>query len=175
MVVANLIRDGAPFVYAYYDGIDSIAHETGLGERYDAEVAATDRLVADLLARLPKSAALAITSDHGQVEVRTAPIHLDEEVMAEVTGLSGEGRFRWLHTAHGATQRVARRATDHYGDVAWVRTVSELAEEGFFGGPLSADFLSRLGDVALQWREPRSRSPIRPTRATSASSRGTAR
>ena len=43
-------RRGEPFVYAYYDGIDKVAHEYGLGEHYDAELAAADRLVADMLA-----------------------------------------------------------------------------------------------------------------------------
>jgi hypothetical protein len=29
---------GEPFVYAYYDGIDKVAHEYGLGDHYDAEL-----------------------------------------------------------------------------------------------------------------------------------------
>ena len=32
----------APFVYAYYDGIDKIAHDKGLGEHYRAELRAAD-------------------------------------------------------------------------------------------------------------------------------------
>jgi len=154
VIAADLVRSGAAFVYAYYDGIDSIAHETGLGERYEAELAATDRMVADLIDRLPAGAALAITSDHGQVEVRSGPIRLDDEVMAEVEGLSGEGRFRWLHVRDGATERVAKRAAERYGDVAWVRTVDELVDGGFFGGHLPDAFLNRLGRVALMAKAP---------------------
>ena len=67
--VRRLLAAGEPFVYAYYDGIDKIAHEYGLGEHYDAEVAAADRLVADVAAVLPPGAALLVTADHGQVEV----------------------------------------------------------------------------------------------------------
>ena len=51
--VRRAIAAGEPFVYAYYDGIDKIAHEFGFGEHYDAELAAVDRMVADLLPMLP--------------------------------------------------------------------------------------------------------------------------
>ena len=36
--VGRLLRQGEPFVYAYYDGIDKVAHASGLGELYDAEL-----------------------------------------------------------------------------------------------------------------------------------------
>ena len=42
-------RAGEPFVYAYYDGVDKIAHVRGFGEYYDAELIALDRMVGDLL------------------------------------------------------------------------------------------------------------------------------
>jgi predicted AlkP superfamily pyrophosphatase or phosphodiesterase len=46
--VRNLLRGGEPFVYAYYDGVDKVAHEYGLADHYDAELVEADRLVADL-------------------------------------------------------------------------------------------------------------------------------
>ena len=46
---ARLLRAGEPFVYAYYEGIDKVAHEYGLGDHYDAELAYVDRLVGDLI------------------------------------------------------------------------------------------------------------------------------
>ena len=60
---------GEPFVYAYYEGIDKVAHEYGLGEFYDAELPSADRIVADLIEVLPAGAVLVVTSDHGQVDV----------------------------------------------------------------------------------------------------------
>ena len=51
--VRRLLGAGEPFVYAYYDGVDKVAHEYGLGDHYDAEVAFADRLVADVLSVLP--------------------------------------------------------------------------------------------------------------------------
>ena len=40
-------------MHAYYPGVDKIAHERGFGEFYDAELACADRMVDDLLNRLP--------------------------------------------------------------------------------------------------------------------------
>ena len=54
--VAELARRGEPFIYAYYEGIDKVAHEYGLGPVYDAELQAADRLVGDLLSALPAGA-----------------------------------------------------------------------------------------------------------------------
>ncbi len=47
--VRRLLATGETFVYAYYDGLDKVAHEHGLGDHYLQELAAVDRLVADLL------------------------------------------------------------------------------------------------------------------------------
>ena len=63
------VEAGERFVYAYYDGIDKIAHERGFGPFYDAELRSADRLVADVLESLPTDTALLVTADHGQVHV----------------------------------------------------------------------------------------------------------
>ncbi|HVE47045.1 MAG TPA: alkaline phosphatase family protein [Acidimicrobiales bacterium] len=152
--VAQLLEAGEPFVYAYYDGIDKVAHEKGFGPYYDAEVTAADRLVGDLVAVLPPGAALLVTSDHGQVQVDAEPIPVAPELMADVSLLSGEGRFRWLHTEPGTTARVAAGAQQRYGHLAWVRTREEMVDEGWLGGPLSPEFERRLGDVAIVPFEP---------------------
>jgi len=150
-LVAQVRRElaaGQPFVYAYYDGVDKVAHEFGLDDRYDAEVAAADRLVADLVSALPAGAALVVTSDHGQVDVGDAGVVLDPELAAATTMLSGEGRFRWLHAA-GDVLELAAHARALYGDRAWVRTREEAVAEGWFGGALSSAGEERLGDVAV--------------------------
>jgi hypothetical protein len=147
--VQRALAGGAPFVYAYYDGIDKVAHTEGLGECYEAELAAVDRLVEDLANRLPAGCGLAVTSDHGQVETDSPPLDLDPGLMEDVTGLSGEGRFRWLHVRDGAAERVAATARELYGGVAWVRTLAEIDDAGWFGRPLSDAFRRRVGDVAL--------------------------
>ena len=68
--VRSLVADGAPFVYAYYSGVDEVAHAYGLETQYyPAELAAADRLVGALLDALPDDVALVVTADHGQVQV----------------------------------------------------------------------------------------------------------
>src|SRR5207248_9542675 len=96
--VRRLLSAGEPFIYAYYDGIDRVAHEYGLDDRYDAEVAAADRLRSHLAALLPPGAGPVVTSDHGQVDVGRNLIGIDPELMAQTSLVSGEGRFRWLHS-----------------------------------------------------------------------------
>ncbi len=152
--VGSLLAERAPFVYAYYDGVDKVAHEFGLGSLYDAELVATDRLVADVIDVLPRGAALVVVADHGQVDVGDNVVPLGREV-AELTGLlSGEGRFRWLHARPGARDRLVEAARRCHADQAWVRTRDEAVAEGWFGGALSGEFEGRLGDVVLAAHEP---------------------
>ncbi len=120
--VRQLVTAGAPFVYAYYEGIDKVAHAQGLGEHYDDELRAVDRLVADVLDVLPVGTALVVTADHGQVDVGSSIAVLGPEIMRHVRLISGEGRFRWLHVSPGATADVTAAAGELYGDEAWVRT-----------------------------------------------------
>jgi predicted AlkP superfamily pyrophosphatase or phosphodiesterase len=152
--VRRLLREGEPFVYAYYDGLDKVAHERGLGEYFGQELRTVDRLVGDLIDALPAGAALAVTSDHGQVEVGTSARLPGPELLAAVELLSGEGRFRWLHARRGAIADVVKAAEEAHGDEAWVRTREQMIDEGWFGGPLSSEVASRLGDVALVARAP---------------------
>ena len=147
--VAQLLRDGEPFVYAYYDGVDRVAHQYGMGEHYGAELRTADRLVADVAETLPPGAVLLVTADHGQVDVGQAVVTLDSELAADLVLLSGEGRFRWLHARPGSTEHVATAARELYGHRAWVHTRDALEAAGWFGGPLSAAAAARLGDVAL--------------------------
>ncbi|HSH23546.1 MAG TPA: alkaline phosphatase family protein [Acidimicrobiales bacterium] len=152
--VRQLTRAGERFVYAYYDGIDKVAHEYGLGEYFDAELVAVDRLVADLMGVLPEGAALVVTSDHGQVQVGDALVPVHPEVMADVELLSGEGRFRWLHARPGAADDLAATARACHGDDAWVRSRREVLAEEWFGPKVSPAASARFGDVVLAAHRP---------------------
>ncbi len=147
--VRQLTAAGAPFVYAYYEGIDKVAHAEGLGPFYDDELRAADRLVGDVLEALPPGSVLIVTADHGQVEVGDSVELLGPEIMEAVTLISGEGRFRWLHVRPGAADDVAEMAAGLHGDVAWVRTKEQIVAEGWLGGVPSPEVSARLGDVAL--------------------------
>ncbi len=147
--VRELTAARAPFVYAYYEGIDKVAHAEGLGPYYDDELRAVDRLVGDVLEALPPGSVLVVTADHGQVEVGNSVELIGPEIMQATTLISGEGRFRWLHVRPGATTDVAATASALHGDVAWVRTKEQMIEEGWLGGVPSPEVSARLGDVAL--------------------------
>ncbi|HMD45175.1 MAG TPA: alkaline phosphatase family protein [Acidimicrobiales bacterium] len=152
--IARSLQDGTRFVYAYYDGIDRVAHARGLDEHYDAELRTADRLVADVLDVLPRGTALVVTADHGQVEVGPAVEVLGPDLMDAVTLISGEGRFRWLHCRPGAADDLAAAARARYGDVAWVLTLDEMLEAGWLGGRPVPAVAERLGAVALVPFEP---------------------
>ena len=152
--VRRLLADGEPFVYAYYDGVDKVAHEYGLTDHYEAELAAADRLVADLLAVLPAGAALVVTSDHGQVHVGESIEHIHADVMAHVSLLSGEGRFRWLHALPGHAADLFEAVRACHGPRAWVRTREQVVSEEWLGPKLSEVAAERLGDVALAAIDP---------------------
>jgi len=151
--VGRLLGEDEPFVYAYYDGIDKVAHGSGLGDLYDAELRAVDRLVADLVGELPPGAVLVVTADHGEIDVGQIEL-LGRDIMGMVHFMSGEGRFRWLHARPGAAGDLQDAAADRYGDTTWVMGRDQLIAEGLFGGPMSDDLLTRLGDVALLPRDP---------------------
>jgi hypothetical protein len=149
VIVGDLLRDGERFVYAYYDGVDKVAHERGFGPYFDAEVVAADRLVADTLAALPSGAALLVTADHGQVHVGERTVLLADEVGRLVHHQSGEGRFRWLHARRGAVADLLAVAQAAHGDVAWVVSRQQVLDEAWFGPVVSPPVQARLGDVAL--------------------------
>lgn len=148
----RLLLDGEPFVYAYYEGIDKVAHEYGLGEHYDAELRWADRLVADIREILPSDAVLAVTADHGQVDVGDNVIVPGDDILTHVAMQSGEGRFRWLHARPGHAALLAEAAASQ-AEVAWVVTREQVLDEGWFGPMMSPGVRARLGDVALVARE----------------------
>ncbi|MGH9076789.1 MAG: alkaline phosphatase family protein [Acidimicrobiales bacterium] len=152
--IRRLLREGQPFTYAYYEGIDKVAHISGFGEHYDAELVAADRLVADLAGLLGPGAALVVTGDHGQVEVGDRLSSLDPAVLDAAALVSGEARFRWLHAKPGRASELLDSAASAYGHEAWVAPADDLEAHGWFGGPLGSDVRHRLGDVAVVPHQP---------------------
>jgi hypothetical protein len=152
--VGHLLARGEPFIYSYYDGIDKVAHSNGLGDLYEAELRAVDRLVADIVAVLTPGSVLVVTADHGQIDVGARVELLGAKIMAGVKFLSGEGRFRWIHTQDGAAADLQDEAEGRYGQTTWVMSRDQVIDEGVFGGPLRDDLIPRLGEIALIPHEP---------------------
>jgi len=153
--VRRLIAEGEPLVYAYYDGVDAIAHAHGLHDGfYDAELQAVDQLVGALRDVLPEEATLLVTSDHGQV-------HVGPEGWLELTALqglfergSGDGRFRYLHASAGGAADLVAAATERFGSDAWVLSRAQLLDEGWLGPAPSPPARRRVGDVVLAAKGP---------------------
>jgi hypothetical protein len=154
VTVGQLLRAGEPLVYAYYDGIDKIAHERGFGPFYEAELRSADDIVEQVRAQLTDDAALLVTADHGQVDVGTNTRDLAADVAKLTRNLSGEGRFRWLHARPGAGDELLEAALASHGDVAWVMSRQELIDGGWFGSVVSPPIAARFGDVALITKAP---------------------
>jgi len=151
--IREQLEAGEKFVYAYYGGVDKIAHERGFGEFYEAELRAADRLVGDILGELPAGAVLMLTADHGQVQVGTNIVHPSEALLSHVALQSGEGRFRWLHAVRGGADDLFDAATEEFSDTGWVVTREQVVEEGWFGPTMARPIMNRLGDVAVLARE----------------------
>lgn len=147
--VGRLLRGSEPFVYAYYPGLDKVAHEYGLGEHYDAELRWIDHLVDRLVADLPPGGALVVVADHGQIHVGDNVVLVAGDVLANCSMQSGEGRFRWLHARPGRARALYEAASQHHSDDAWVVTRDEVLSQGWFGPVVRDAARSRLGDVAL--------------------------
>jgi hypothetical protein len=152
--VRHQLLAGERFVYAYYGGIDKIAHERGFGEFYDAELHRADQLVAAMLEALPPGAVLLVTADHGQVEVGGNIVYPSDELLSLVSVQSGEGRFRWLHARPRAADDLLDAAREEFGGTGWVYPRDQLIADGWFGPSVSPPVAQRLGDVAIVAREP---------------------
>lgn len=147
------LASGARFVYAYYPGVDTIAHEFGLHDAvYERELAFADRLVGDLLDTLPADAALLVTSDHGQVHLEPESWRELPELAPLVATQAGDGRFRSLHARPGAARELLDAARTVVGDDAWVRSRRELLDEGWIGPGATGSVPGRIGDVVLAAR-----------------------
>lgn len=151
----RLVAAGEGLVYAYYPGVDSVAHEFGLhDEFFTTELAFVDGLVGDLVSALPADVAVLVTSDHGQVHFGTGGWLELGDVADLVAMCSGDGRFRYLHAAPGATAELVAAARESFGHVAWVLEREELLENGWLGNDVARPTRRRVGDVVLAARDP---------------------
>jgi hypothetical protein len=151
----RLVLAGERFVYAYYPGVDEVAHAYGLhDEFYARELAAADALVGALLDVLPGDTALLVTADHGQVHLEAESWIDIDELHPMIAKQAGDGRFRHLHAQKGMGQDLLAAAHARYDDVAWVVSRRELLEAGWIGSGATGTLPGRIGDVVLAAREP---------------------
>jgi hypothetical protein len=151
--VRGAVSGGAPFVYAYYPGVDEVAHAFGLDDTFHpAELAAADALVGALLDALEPDVALVVTADHGQVQVGPDGWRSLGPLEALVDLHSGDGRFRYLHARKGAAGELLDAARAAHGGEAWVMSRDQLLDEGWLGPDPVPMVRRRVGDVVLAAR-----------------------
>jgi len=141
---------GRTLIYGYDPNVDSCGHIYGVGTpQWHRAVAEADHLVTMLLERLPRSSALVVTADHGQLNVPDTSrydLDADPRLRAGVDVVAGEARVRYLHTAPDARDDVIATWREVLGSSVVVIPRDQAVAEGWFG-PIPEAHLERIGDV----------------------------
>lgn len=155
-VAAGLRDEGCPTaVYTYDPVLDGAGHRHGPGsDAWRAALRRIDRIAARLAAVVPPDGLLAITADHGMVDLARPGcerIEISErpELATGVRFLAGEARARHVHAHPGKAGGVLSRWREALAEVAWVVSRAEAIDGGWFGPPdqLRAAVRERIGDV----------------------------
>jgi hypothetical protein len=136
-----------------YEGeLDSTGHAKGcLSWAWEHQLGVVDSFAQRLREALPPSTALLITADHGMVDVGPDQrVNVDErlDLLAGVSLLGGEARFRHLYCSSGAVDSVAAAWRAGLGERALVLTRDEAIGRGWFG-EVDPEVRPRLGDVVV--------------------------
>jgi Type I phosphodiesterase / nucleotide pyrophosphatase len=129
-------RGDRSVVYAYERELDHCGHVHGCSSTTWLEhLARIDVMCERLRAALPPQVTLIITADHGMIDIpadQRIVAEDDPALMAGLSALAGEGRFRQLYVDQELPRRVADRWRARLGEMAWVRTRDEAIDEGWF-------------------------------------------
>ena len=149
---------GKTYVYAYWEGLDTVSHKRTPGS--DEAMAELETLFYSLrlglLSRLEdkvlSKTVVIITGDHGQSFVKKENLIIANEDRRLMDLLSvpptGESRVSYLYTDD--PEGVARHIKDRYGDPYLVLRSSEAVRMGLFGsGEYHREFLHRIGKLVV--------------------------
>ena len=157
LTVSAAARGDRSLVYAYERELDHTGHVAGCeSAAWLAHLVRIDAMCERLRAALPDDVAMVITGDHGMVDVPSEQQIIAEDdatLMAGVSALAGEGRFRQIYVDRDSPGAVAQRWRDRLGPLAWVRTRDEAVDEGWFG-PVDPELVERWGHVLVAMVEP---------------------
>jgi Type I phosphodiesterase / nucleotide pyrophosphatase len=136
LIAEAALRGGRSVVYAYERELDHCGHVHGCNSaNWLEQLIRIDAMCERLRAALPPQVTLIITADHGMIDIPTDQRIVAEDdpaLMADVSAVAGEGRFRQLYVDHELPDRVADRWRARLGELAWIRTRDEAIEEGWF-------------------------------------------
>jgi len=156
LVVSSAGRGERTLVYAYERELDHRGHLNGCeSAAWADQLSRIDRLCERMRAALDDDVALIVTGDHGMVDIpaeRQILVEDSPDLVAGVSAIAGEGRFRQLYVDDDVPERVAARWSAVLGPRAWIRTRDEAIEEGWFG-PVEEDIRERYGHVLVALRD----------------------
>lgn len=136
LIAEAALRGDRSIVYAYERELDHCGHVHGCNSAtWLDQLARIDAMCERLRAALPPQVTVIITADHGMIDIPPDQRIIAEDdpaLMAGVSALAGEGRFRQLYVDHERPHLVAERWRARLGELAWVRTRDEAIEEGWF-------------------------------------------
>jgi hypothetical protein len=151
---AALRRPGV--VYLYWGEVDKTGHHDGWGSwQWGDALGTVDTHLRTLARRLPRGTVLAVTADHGMVDVD--PAHrwdaaTDPLLSRDVELTAGEPRALHVHVRAGADPLVVReRWREGLGEHAVVVTRDEAVADGWFGA-VRDGVLPVVGDLVVAMR-----------------------
>lgn len=148
VMLSALEGPGPRLVYGYHADLDKLGHLYGPGSpAWRWQLRLLDHLVAMMIEQLPQGTLLAITGDHGMVEVtRRHDADDDERLSDGVALLGGDPRARHVYCHPGAEADVLAAWRAVLGDDATVCSGEEAVERGWFGA-VEDRMRDRIGDV----------------------------
>ena len=156
--VSRVLRTGEPVLaYLYVDELDRAAHHDGWQSGpWTARLEQLDAALGDFLRTLPSGVGVALTADHGMVDVpghQQVLLDAVPDLLAGVELIGGEPRCRSLYlTDPSDAPALAARWAEVEGKRAWVATRDEAIASGVFG-PVAPEVGQRLGDVIIAARK----------------------
>jgi hypothetical protein len=155
LIAEAALRGDRSVVYAYERELDHYGHVHGCNSvDWLQQLARTDAMCERLRAALPPQVTVIVTGDHGMVDIPSDQRIVAEDdpaLMAGVTALAGEARFRQLYVDQEPARRVADRWRARLGELAWVRTRDEAIDEGWFAA-IDDQLRERWGHVLVALR-----------------------
>lgn len=153
------------YIYAYWSGVDTAAHQYGpRGAEHAAEAASLDTSLRRALAGRPPGDTLVIlTADHGHAAVDPTKL-IDLEADAELRSLlrnpiAGEPRVVFLHT--DVPDRVRSHLEERYPETFFLFDRDEAIEAGLFGRGDATAARQRVGEVLAMVGDDRGASIVR--------------
>lgn len=144
---------GPSLTYVYYGDVDRTGHIHGCASpQWRSALRAADAFVARLVDGLPPDTLLAVTADHGMLDLeRDAVVDVADNpaLQVGVEVLAGEGRCRFVHVRAGAARDVRAIWQDELGAGFQVVTRDEVVAAGLLGPLVTVAAAERVGDLVV--------------------------